>query len=419
MNKPLEGVRVIDMSHVIAGPLASFFLAQLGAEVIKIESLNGGDAWRASKRAVSDGDTSHGFVSINSGKKSFAVDIRQPEGAEVVRELAKTADVFIENFRPGVVAKYGLDEASIRKLRSDIVYCSISGYGQRGPWAKRAAYDNVMQALTGMMLMSGATNSPPMKVGFPVIDVAAGMLGAMSVLSSLINRNNGGGGQYIDASMLQASLMLMYPQVSQCLTHSTEPERTGNRGFGGSPLSDTFQCADGWLAVAANTPAQVKRVLTLIGLLDLCEDTQAFDPQIFSAEGGGFVAPRDLNYVQDKISAAFQNRSANELEHSLNEIGVPAAKVRSLNEFLSEAKEIPELSSAFRSYPHGSNQVITSGLGFSVRENNNHINRGAPELGEDTIEILVGLGLDSQNLKELVRKGIIKVDHQVQEELSA
>ena len=154
MSKPLEGVRVIDMSHVIAGPLASFYLAQFGAEVIKVEPPAGGEVMRASKSAT-EGDTPDGFVALNAGKRSLAQDIRTEQGAEVIRALTETADVFIENFRPGVVAKYGLDYASIRAIKPDIVYCSISGYGQQGDWSGRGAYDHVVQALTGMMMMSG------------------------------------------------------------------------------------------------------------------------------------------------------------------------------------------------------------------------------------------------------------------------
>ena len=154
MSKPLVAIRVLDLSHVIAGPLASFYLAQMGAEVIKIEPPRGGEVMRASKSA-NEGDTPAGFVALNAGKRSLALDIRTTAGAELVRSLVLGADVFIENFRPGVVAKYGLDYASIKAIKPDIVYCSISGYGQEGEWSGRGAYDHVVQALTGMMMMSG------------------------------------------------------------------------------------------------------------------------------------------------------------------------------------------------------------------------------------------------------------------------
>ena len=245
MSKPLEGVRVIDMSHVIAGPLASFYLAQLGAEVIKVESPQGGEIMRSPK-SPEEGDTPAGFVALNAGKRSLAVDIRTPHGADAVRTLARTADVLIENFRPGVVAKYGLHYEAIRELKPDIIYCSISGYGQQGEWSGRGAYDHVVQALTGMMMMSGESpDDPPVKVGFPVIDVAVGMLGALSIVSALHRRDRDGLGQHIDASLVQASMMLMYPNASTFLTSGVEPQRVGNRGYTGSPTADTYRCADG------------------------------------------------------------------------------------------------------------------------------------------------------------------------------
>ena len=267
MFQPLKGVRVIDMSHVIAGPLASFYLAQLGAEVIKIESPQGGDVMRSSKAKPEEGDTPGGFAALNAGKRSFAVDIRAPEGSQLVRSLAATADVFIENFRPGVVARYRLDYEAIRTVRPDVIYCSISGYGQAGDWAGRGAYDHVVQALTGMMMMNGdSPDAPPMKVGFPVIDVAVGMLGALSIVAALQGRARDGQSQYIDASMVQGSLMLMYPNASNFLTSRVEPPRAGNRGYIGSPTADTYRCRDGWLSTAANTPAQFRQMAAVLGL---------------------------------------------------------------------------------------------------------------------------------------------------------
>ncbi|HET8747007.1 MAG TPA: CoA transferase, partial [Ramlibacter sp.] len=228
MLQALKGVRVVDMSHVIAGPLASFYLAQLGAEVIKIESPEGGDVLRGPRTAPTD--TPDGFVALNAGKHSVAVDVRTPEGAQAVRDLASTADVFIENFRPGVVKRFGLDEPAIRAVNPGVVYCSISGFGQQGEWSGRGAYDHVVQALTGMMMMSGDDpEGPPVKVGFPVVDVAVGLLAAMAISAALHQRARDGKGQTIDASMVQAALMLMYPNVSAFLSSGVEPQRIGNR----------------------------------------------------------------------------------------------------------------------------------------------------------------------------------------------
>lgn len=398
---PLAGVRVLDMSHVIAGPLASFYLSQMGAEVIKIESPLGGDVMRAGK-VQRAGEMPEGFVSLNAGKRSLAVDIRQNEGAQVVRRLAATADVFIENFRPGVVARHGLAEADIRAVRPDIIYCSISGYGQQGPWSARGAYDHVVQALTGMMMMGGnSADDPPQKVGFPVIDVAVGMLGAMSVMGALLRRAQCGQGQTIDASMVQASLMLMYPHATSFLTHGIEPQRVGNRGYTGSPTADTYRCRDGYLATAANTPAQFRKLAQVLGLQHLCEDAQALDLEAFNAPGGGFVVARDLPRVQHCFREAFAQQSAADMELRLNDLGVPAARVRRLGEFLSEATSPQALGLPIHEFHQAQQTVRTPGLGFRDQSSPSAWAAGAPSHGADTSALLAELGYSAAELAAL------------------
>ena len=393
MSKPLEGVRVIDMSHVIAGPLASFYLAQLGAEVIKVESPAGGEVMRASKSGT-EGDTPAGFVALNAGKRSLAQDIRTPQGAQVIRALAATADVFIENFRPGVVAKYGLDYPSIQAVKADIVYCSISGYGQQGDWSGRGAYDHVVQALTGMMMMSGeGDDQPPVKVGFPVIDVAVGMLGALSVVAALHRRAREGVGQYIDASMVQASLMLMYPNASTFLTSGVEPQRVGNRGYTGSPTADTYRCVDGWLATAANTPAQFRKLAAVLALDELCTDARALDLEAFNSPTGGFVIAKDMEYLRERFRDAFASRSAAEMETRLNAVGVPAARVRKLGEFLREVDQGGLVTLPYVRFAQNGQQVRTPGLGF-VYAQDGEPSAGAERLGQSNRQLLAELGLD-------------------------
>jgi len=388
-NLPLAGIRVLDLSHVIAGPMASFYLAQLGAEVIKIETPAGGDVMRSSKANPGEGDTPSAFVPFNAGKKSLAIDIREPEGHEAVRALAATADVFIENFRPGVVAKYGLDYESIRAVRPDIIYCSISGYGQQGEWSGRGAYDHVIQALTGMMMMSGdSPDAPPLKVGFPVIDVAAGLLGSLSIVSAIHQRSRDGQGARIDASMVQAAMTLMYPNASAFLTQRVEPQRVGNRGYTGSPTADTYRCRDGWLSTAANTPAQFRKLAAVLGLDHLCDDGDALDLQAFNAPGGGFVVARDMDYLRGQFNAAFAQQSAQAMEEKLNAVGVPAARVRKLGEFLDEVEGNSLLPLPIRHYEQGGRTVRTPGLGFSYAGHTPGILTGAPALGQHN-EILL------------------------------
>lgn len=407
MSKPLEGVRVLDLSHVIAGPLTSFYLAQLGAEVIKVEPPLAGEVLRSMKGST-DTDTPTGFAAINAGKQSLALDIRTQQGAELLRTLAASADVFIENFRPGVVARYGLDYASIKAVKPDIVYCSISGYGQQGDWSQRGAYDHVVQALTGMMMMSGeGDDAPPIKVGFPVIDVAVGMLGALSIVSSLHRRSRDGIGQHIDASMVQASLMLMYPNTCAYLNDATPTRRVGNRGYTGSPAADTFECADGWLAVAANTPAQFRKLATVIGVEDLCGDAQALDLAAFNLPNG-FVVPNDREYVVARLRLAFATRSTVQLENVLNQAGVPAAKVRKLEEFLHEVDATACLNLPDYRFVQGERALRTRGIGFAFEQDGGPSLTGAPALGQSTHALLVRAGLTEEAIDELERVGVIR-----------
>ncbi|VCU72430.1 Formyl-coenzyme A transferase [Pigmentiphaga humi] len=407
MAKPLEGVRVLDLSHVIAGPLTSFYLAQLGAEVIKVEPPLAGEVLRSMKNGA-DTDTPTGFAALNAGKQSLALDIRTPQGAELLRTLAASADVFIENFRPGVVARYGLDYASIKAVRPDIVYCSISGFGQQGDWSGRGAYDHVVQALTGMMMMSGeGDDAPPLKVGFPVIDVAVGMLGALSIVASLHRRSRDGTGQYIDASMVQASLMLMYTNACAFLTDGAPTRRVGNRGYTGSPAADTYPCADGWLAVAANTPAQFRKLAAILGIEELCGDARALDLAAFNAPNG-FVVPNDRDYVAQRLRQAFAARGAARLEELLSHAGVPAARVRKLEEFLQEADATGCVNLPDYRFRQGDAEVRTRGIGFNVDQDGGPSRAGAPALGQDTRAVLAETGLDDEALAELERAGVIR-----------
>lgn len=409
MTKPLEGVRVLDLSHVIAGPLASFYLAQMGAEVIKIEPPLTGEVLRSMREgADTDTDTPTGFAAINAGKRSLALDIRTLQGAELLRALVASADVFIENFRPGVVARHGLDYARIKAVRPDIVYCSISGFGQQGDWAQRGAYDHVVQALTGMMMMSGeGDGTPPIKVGFPVIDIAVGMLAALSIVASLHRRARDGAGQYIDASMVQASLMLMYPNACSYLNDATPTRRVGNRGYTGSPAADTYRCADGWLAVAANTPSQFRKMAAVIDVQDLCGDARALDLAAFNAPNG-FVVANDREYVAQRLCAAFAARSAAQLEAILSRAGVPAARVRKLEEFLHEVDSTGCVKLPDHFFCQEERALRTRGIGFAFEQDGGPTPAGAPGLGQDSRAILIQAGLDQDAIAGLERAGIIR-----------
>jgi crotonobetainyl-CoA:carnitine CoA-transferase CaiB-like acyl-CoA transferase len=294
-----------------------------------------------------------------------------------------------------------------------VVFCSISGFGQQGEWAGRGAYDHVVQALTGMMMMAGGNeDAPPVKVGFPVIDVAVGMLGALSVTAALHQRNARAPGercsQHIDASMLQASLMLMYPHACTFLTHGVEPRRVGNRGYTGSPAADTYRCTDGWLSTAANTPQQFRRLASVLEVNALCEDATLLDLEAFNAPEGGFVAARDasaLQRLQARLGEAFAARSARDMEARLNAVGVPAARVRRLGEFLGEARASGMVSPV--SYGAGGTAVDTPGLGFRWMGAEPLPGAPAPVLGDGNLALLRELGMADEAIARLCRSGVL------------
>jgi crotonobetainyl-CoA:carnitine CoA-transferase CaiB-like acyl-CoA transferase len=337
MMAPMQGMRVVDVSHVIAGPTCGLYLARYGAEVTKIELPGRGDVLRATGpgRPALDEGVSVGFATVNAGKRSAAVDLKDPAGVGAILARVREADVFIENFRPGVIARLGLAPEVVRAANPRIVYVSISGYGQEGAWSRRGAYDHVVQALTGMMSLQGGEGDPPIKVGFPVIDAAAGMMAAQAVLAALLRRERSGEGAYLDVSMAQAAAHLMLSPAVQAAVEGRDRPRPGNRGFTGSPGAATFRCADGWIATAGNTPAQFAALCRVLGVEEVLHDDALLDVAALR-QGGGFVRARDDAALRARLDAAFAARGATELEAALAEVRVPAARVRGLAEFVAE-----------------------------------------------------------------------------------
>jgi crotonobetainyl-CoA:carnitine CoA-transferase CaiB-like acyl-CoA transferase len=392
--KPMQGMRVVDISHVIAGPTCGLYLANYGAEVLKIELPGRGDVLRAGggERAHVDDGVTVGFATVNAGKRSAAVDLKEPAGVAALLDYARGADVFIENFRPGVVERLGLGYDVVRAVNPGIVYVSISGYGQEGEWSDRGAYDHVVQALTGMMSLQGNEDDPPVKVGFPVIDAAAGMVAAQSVLAALLRRARSGEGAYLDVSMAQAAVHLMLTPAVAAAVEGRDRPRVGNRGFSGSPGGATYRCADGWIATAANTPAQFATLCRVLGIEGVLSDESLLDTAAM-ARGAGFVAARDDAALRSRLAAAFAGFSAAALEGELAQARVPAARVRQLSEFMREWCEGTMATAPVTRvmYPGGSVPDVGTGAKWDRRAPDTPAR--APRLGEHTAD-LEGAGGD-------------------------
>jgi crotonobetainyl-CoA:carnitine CoA-transferase CaiB-like acyl-CoA transferase len=332
--QPLEGFKVIDLTHVLAGPCATHHLRCLGAEVIKIERPEIGDPMRALAAQPGLGGVPAGFRALNAGKKSVAIDLSSEEGRAAVRQLAAGAEIFVENFRPGVAARLGLAAEDIRAVRPDIIYCSISGWGQSGPMSGNGAYDHVIQAATGMMMLQGDGSDPaPIKAGFPVIDIATGMAAAEAIMAAVIRRLRGDRGPItIDVSMVDSALALMSGPASSTIESGKAPDRVGNRGFVGSPGAETFATSDGHISVAANTKGQFATLCRLLGRPDLAEPPHI--PADFAS--GAFLSNLATGELRATLRQAFLQVKAGALELALNAAGVPAARVRDLSEYLAE-----------------------------------------------------------------------------------
>jgi crotonobetainyl-CoA:carnitine CoA-transferase CaiB-like acyl-CoA transferase len=359
--QPLEGYRVLDLTHVLAGPCATHHLRCLGAEVIKVERPEIGDPMRELTVRPEMEGLSPGFRALNAGKRSVVIDLAEPAGRVALLDMARDAHVFVENFRPGVARRLGLGPEDIRAVRPDVIYCSISGWGQDGPNSSRGAYDHVIQAATGMMALQGDISSEaPVKVGFPVIDIATGISAAEAILAAIIRRLRGDASPItLDVSMVDSALALMSGPAAATLATGKAPKRVGNRGFVGSPGAETFATIDGHISVAANTMGQFATLCRLLGRPEL-----AAPPHIpKQLPASAFLANLATDELRQALARAFAGAEAASLETLLNAEGVPAARVRDLREYLFElyentpgigiAGEAFAFGPAFRCHGHG------------------------------------------------------------------
>jgi CoA:oxalate CoA-transferase len=397
MALPLHGIRVLDVTNVLAGPFCSFQLVLLGAEVIKIEQPENGDLAR---RLGADPEANlklmgASFVAVNAGKQSVTLNLKSPEGKKIFKELAAISHAVIENFRPGVMQRLGLDYPVLEKVNSRLVYCAISGFGQDGPLAMRPAYDQVIQGLSGVMSVTGDERSAPMRAGYPVCDTIGGITAAMAICAAIVGAQTTGRGRMIDVSMLESTLASMGWVVSNYLNAGVEPVPMGNENFTAAP-SGAFRTADGLLNIAANESAQYEKLCDLIGRPDLKTDVRFEDRE---------TRRQNRLAINAEIGPELMKRGAAEWEQLLTEAGVPAGRVLSVPEILNH----PHLSGRkFVSIFEGSagKQEMTRG-GFLFSDGQAAPSGPAPKLSEHTEAWLTKLGYDAGQIHDLREKRVI------------
>lgn len=381
MKRLLDGIRIADFSHVMAGPYATHLLRVLGAEVIKIEPPSRGDAMRYYGTDRRYDGMAPAFIAVNAGKKSIALDLKRPEDLATARELVARCDVLVENFRPGVMARLGLDYAAARALNPRIVYCSVSGYGQSGPRRDWPAIDNIVQATSGMMSLGGTPGGPPARVGFPVVDTLTGQTAAFAILAALFGRERSGAGEHLDVAMFDATLAFMASAVVPYFVTGRALERTGNTGYSGQPTSALFVARDGrHLSLGVVQQHQFELLARLLGQTHWLEDARFADAE---ARRANAVA------MQESLAAVLRTRDAAEWEALLSDAGVPCGMVREVG----DAASLPGLEERGLRLPvripglPDREEVAVLGAGFLVAGADDPELGPPPRLGEHTDEI--------------------------------
>lgn len=369
MSQALEGITVVDFSHVVAGPLATHFLALNGARVIKVES-PAGDPLRNYTADPDEIGMAPAFAGINAGKQSVVLDLKTDSGHAEAMRLAAGADIVVENFRPGVMARLGLDYDAIRAVNPGVIYCSVSGFGQSGALRDAAAIDQIVQSLSGLMYLTGQEGDPATRIGFPIVDTFTGLLAAFAIQTALVQRERGRAeGQLIDVAMLDATLVMLLSVVNPLLIADQPPLRTGNRGFSRAPTADTFACREGEITVGAVEQKHVEKLLAVLGLSDLLADPDYADRM---------SRVRNADAMRETLARAFTRRSAEEWETDLQAAGIPAARVLDV----ASAIALPHLADRDLFLDIGETRVLNAGYRFQT--GGPGVKAPAPHLGEST-----------------------------------
>lgn len=374
MPAPLDGIRVIELARILAGPWAGQTLADLGADVIKVEAPEGDDTRRWGPPFIDAGGekTAAYFHATNRGKRSITCDFRTAEGQETVRKLIADADVVIENFKVGGLQKYGLDYQSLRKVNPRLIYCSITGFGQTGPYAHRAGYDFIIQGMSGLMSVTGPADGQPQKVGVAVTDVFTGVYSATAILAALVQRGRTGEGQHIDMALLDVATSIMANQAMNYLASGKAPGLMGNAHPNLAPYA-VFDCRDGWLILATGNDGQYQRLCAILDLQDM-----ATDPAYLT--NADRVANRAA--MTDRITAATRQWAKADLLAACETANVPAGPINDMAEVFADPQVIARnLQIAPEGLPGVRSPMTFSSADLSL-------DRPAPRLGQHQNEIL-------------------------------
>ncbi|MEI7447378.1 MAG: CoA transferase [Burkholderiales bacterium] len=399
MNDPkaFAGVRVIDFTHVLAGPYATGQIAMQGADVIKIEPRTG-DNMRLTpvSREWSERGLGPAWMAVNANKRSVTLDLAKPEAKTIVHRLTETADVVVSNFRPGVMDKLGIGWDALSAINPRLIYVEMSGFGSSGPERRTASFDGKIQAMSGLMNLTGEAVNGPMRAGFAAADIATGITGAFAIASALFQRTHTGRGQFVDVAMLDSMLGFLSGQIAEWTVTGYRHPQYGNRSVSMKPTADRFRCGDGYVVLAVLTEPQFQRLMTALGRADALEDPRFRD---------WFSRMEHDAALREVIEGAFEGGTPADWVKRLTEADVPSAVVTTLPDIL----EHPQLK--HRGFlqrtdtPHG--PVTLAGPAFRFAHGTGGIDKPMASLGMHNDEVLGELGYDAAAIAALREAGVI------------
>ncbi len=397
MTRPFEGVKILDFTQVLAGPYASYQLALLGAEIIKVERREGEDMRRTPlSREWAERGLAPAFQAVNGNKRSLTLDLSKPDALAIVKKLAAEVDVVMENFRPGVMDKLGIGYQELSAINPKLIYCAVSGFGQTGPDRLRPGYDGKMQALSGIMAITGHPETGPTRAGFAVCDVLSGATAAFGVSSALYQRDRTRKGQLVDVSMLEATLGFLSGQIADWSVAGHRQELSGNQAVSRKTTANLFKAGDGHILLAVNNEKQYRALMAAIGR----EDTLA-DPRF----ADWFSRNENEPALRAIIEQALATRTAREWETILEDAGAPCASIWKIEEIIDHPQVAARGALQEIDTPYG--RLRFAGSGFQLAHGGGRLDSMAPELGADTDAVLAEIGYDAAAIADLRAREIV------------
>ena len=393
MPGPLAGVKVLELAQIMAGPTCGMMLADLGADVIKVERVPGGDDTRRMDRPMVRGESAS-FMAMNRNKRGIALNLKLAAAQQALKRMAAKADVVTENYRKGTMEKLGVGYEDLRKVNPALIYCSISGYGRSGPYADKGGFDLIAQGASGLMAVTGEPGRAPVKSGGPVCDINAGLLGALGVVSAYVHRLKTGEGQLVDTSLFEAGIQQMYWQAAIYFATGASPGPTGSAHILSAPYQ-AFRAADGWLTIGGANQGNWERLANVLNASDLLRDAR------FASNAERM---KNLGALTETLEPLIAKWKVRDLLAALDEAGVPCGPINSIADMAADPQTLAREMVVELEHPRAG-RTRALGLPVKLSRTPGKVRRPAPLLGEHTREVLAEFGFSSAEIEGLIASG--------------